>query len=203
MARIAIQGVGEIDEEDVRASVVLRNTVAKWMKNPAAHRKLLEAHKAFDPNAQIPELDQPDPVEARVAPVASELAALRKELADERSARAAKEQLDVLSNKIETGLARIARDENLTPDGIAAVRKLMEEEGITNPEIAWSHFTRLHPPQMPVTPGGNGAAWNFMEPPPDDQVDLKKLIETKGESNQIVDKMVRDTLNDFRGQGRR
>jgi hypothetical protein len=203
MPKVAIQGLGEIDEEDVRASVTLRNTIGNWMKNPAARRKMLEAHKTFDPKAEIPELDQPDPLDAKVSPLAAKIADLEKQIADDKAAREQKEKLETLSNKIETGLARIAETERLTPEGIAAVRKLMEDEGITNPEIAWSHFQRLHPPQMPVTPGGNGAAWNFMDPPADDQVDLRKLIETKGESEAVVNKLVRDTLGDLRGQGRR
>jgi hypothetical protein len=193
----------EVDEEEFRASATLRQTIGNWMKNPAARRKLLEANKAFDPKAEIPELDQPDPIEARVAPVADEVAKLRKELADERAAKEAAEKLASLSSKIDKGFEKLRREERLTAQGEEAVRKLMEEEGITNPEIAWSHFQRLHPPQDVITPGGQGA-WNFFEPASDDQADdVKKLIESRGQSNSVVDKMARDALNEFRGNSRR
>ena len=92
--------------------------------------------------------------------------------------------------------------EQLTAAGEESVRKLMEEKGITDPEIAWAYHQRLHPPQSPIQNSGSGA-WNFLEPPADDQVDLKRLIETKGESIPLIDKMARDALADIRGQQRR
>ena len=196
MARI------EVDEEDFRANAKLRETIGAWMKNPTARRKLLEANRAFDPKAEIPELDQPDPFEQRLSPVMEKVTRLEKELADERAAKEQKDSLSALTTRIDRGFEKLRREERLTAAGEEAVRKLMEEEGITNPEIAWSHFQRLHPPQEVVTPGGGGA-WNFMEPPADDQADLKRLIETKGDSAQLVDKMARDALAEIRGQSRR
>src|SRR5262252_7351678 len=103
MAKIAIDRLGEIDEEDIRASVVLRNTIGNWMKNPAAKRKMLEAHRAADPKADIPELDQPDPLDARLTPVLTELEALKKATKerDERDER--DKALGALKRSIDEG----------------------------------------------------------------------------------------------------
>ena len=191
----------EVDEEEFLRNEKLRKTVASWMANPASKRKLLEAHKAFDPKADIPELDQPDPIDAKLSPVLSEVESLKKQIAETATAREQKEKLAEFGARIELGFDKLRREENLTQTGEEAVRKLMEEEGITNPEVAWSHFQRLHPPQAPVTPGGQGG-WNFLDPIPDDQVDIKNLIASKGESIPLVDKMARDALAEIRGQRR-
>lgn len=198
MPKVAV-GNAEFDEEDLRASVTLRNTIATWMKNPAAKRKLLEAHKAYDPKAEIPELDQPDPLEAKVAPLTADIAALRKELADERAKAEADKSLGALKRSIEEGFERLRRTEGLQPAGEEAIHKLMDEKGITDPEIAYSHLIRMHPPQSLVTPGSNGV-FGFLEPQPDTETDVKNLIASKGESTPVVDKMIRDALTEFRGQ---
>ena len=192
----------EVDEEEFRKSETLRKTVAEWMKNPAARRKLLEANKAYDPKAEIPELDQPDPIEARVAPVMTEVEALKKQLRERDEKDAQDKALASLTNSIEKGFQKLRSEEQLTTAGEESVRKLMEEKGITDPEIAWAYHQRIHPPQSPIQNSGSGA-WNFLEPPADDQVDLKSLIETKGESIPLLDKMARDALADIRGQQRR
>ena len=57
------------------------------MKNPKARKKLLEARKEADPNAVIPELDAAAPLVAEISTVREELAATRKELADDKTAR--------------------------------------------------------------------------------------------------------------------
>ncbi len=78
----------------------------------------------------------------------------------------------------------------------------MEDKGILDADIAAAYFEKQHPPQAPVTPGGSGA-WNFMDMPADGDADLKKLVETKGESEQLIQKMAIDALNDVRGASRR
>ena len=199
MARVTLEGIGEIDEEDIRASVKLRNTIGGWMKSPAARRKLLEAHKAADPKADIPELDQPDPLDARLTPVLTELEALKK-AAKERDERDERDKsLGALKRSIDDGFERLRRTEGLTAAGEEAINKLMEDKGITDPEIAYSHFIRMHPPQSLATPGSAGI-FGVLEPPAEGDADVKKLIDSRGESGPVVDKMIRDALSEFRGQ---
>lgn len=192
----------EVDEEEFRKSETLRNTVAAWMKNPKSRRKLLEANRAFDPKANIPELDEPDPLDSKLEPVLSELAALKKARADEENERKTEKSLRELNTQIERGFDKLRREEGLMASGETSVRQIMEEKGITDPEIAWAYHQKLHPPQNLVSSSGTGA-WNFLEPPSEDQADLKKLIETRGENSGLLDKMTREALMDIRGQGRR
>jgi len=193
----------EVDEEEVRANRKLREQIGAWMKNPVARRKLLEANKAFDPKAEIPELDQPDPLEQRVAPLQTSVEELKKQLADEKAAREQEKKLSDLSAGIERDFEDLRRNHGLLAEGEAAVRKIMEEEGITKPKIAWAHFLREHPPQTPVATSASSGPWDFLAPPADDQVDLKKLIESQGQSTLVVDKLAREALSEIRGQARR
>lgn len=186
----------EVDEEEFARNVKLRNTIATWMSNPKAKRKLLEAHKEYDPSVKIPELDEPDPVDARIQPLATEVQALKQQLADEKAERSRQANLDAFESKIESGFAKLRR-EGLTSQGEEAVRSLMQAEGIANPEIAWNHLQRTTPQQAPVTPGGINR-WNFFDQA-EDQADFKKLIETRGENEGVTDKLAHDALREMRG----
>ena len=90
----------EVDEEEFRRNSLLTATVNKWMQNPKSKRKLLEAHRAFDPKAEIPELDAPDPFDEKLNPVLTEVQALKKQLEDERADRDKKEKLAEFDAKI-------------------------------------------------------------------------------------------------------
>lgn len=197
MSKLTIEGIGEIDEEDLRASVKLRNTVGAWMKNPASRRKMLEAHKTYDPKADIPELDQPDPLEAKINPLTADIAALRKEIADRDAKAAEKESLTKLESSIEAGFKKLRETEGVTVEGEAAIRKVMDEKGTTDPEMAYAYLLRTHPPQDLVTPGGS-SVFNFLDTPVDTDADVKALIAAKGEDSPVVNKMIREALTEFR-----
>jgi hypothetical protein len=81
----------------------------------------------------------------------------------------------------------------------------MEEEGIANPEIAWSHFERLHPPPAPSMPGSAFGGPNFFMPQTDkdDGGLMGALHKSRGQDDSAVDKVVRDALNEMRGVQRR
>jgi hypothetical protein len=192
----------EVDEEEYLSSKKLRDTVATWMKNPAARRKLLEANKAADPKAEIPELDQPDPIEAKVTPVLDELKAIRKELAEDKAKREQDEKLNALTSKIESGFRTLRSEHGLTAEGEQQIRKVMEEEGITNVAVAWNHFNAMHPPATPVTPGIGG--WNFLEPEKEaaDADYIDKLFKSKGENDQLALNQSRSVLSEMRGARR-
>ena len=74
--------------------------------------------------------------------------------------------------------------------------------GHLDPLDAAAIVEKSMPPQAPVTPGGSGA-WNFMDTPNEGEVDLKKMIETKGAQDRIPEKMAWDAINEMRGTPRR
>ena len=198
MAKVQV-GDHEIDEEAIRSSVALRSQIESWMKNPAARRKLLEARKAAEPDAKIPELDNPDPIEERFKATQTEIAALKKQMEDDASKRDSAAKLGALQDSIEKGLAALRRDQRLTDEGVVALRKIMDEEGIVKPEIAWAVFSQRHPPENPISP--RFGAWGFMDAPTeggDNAEDIKALIASKGENEAVLRKMVNGALKDAR-----
>lgn len=164
----------EIDENEYRdlmQTKALKTTVEQMMANPAARRKLLEARKAVDPNASIPEIDAAAPVEAAVSEVKNEFAALRKELAEEKAAREQAEKLAALNGRWEKGRADL-RAQGYTDEGIAEIEKVMEAEGIANHAAAAAYYDRLHPPAEPVVP--TSTKFDIFQPPAKD--DVMKLL---------------------------
>jgi hypothetical protein len=175
----------------------LRNTLSAMTKHPKAALLVEEAYKVVDPNAPTPQLDAQRMVSDAVSKTQSEVEALKKQIADDKAAAEQASRMSAFENKVEQGFAKL-RQAGVTKEGIEGVRKIMEDEGIANPEIAWSHFEKLHPPQAPVM--ASTGSWNFLEAPADDaNADLKRLVETKGESNSIIDKLAFEALNEVRG----
>jgi hypothetical protein len=68
--------------------------------------------------------------------------------------------------------------------------------------IAAAYIEKQNPTPPPVTPSATGS-WDFINGVQDGEKDLKSLIESKGNSESIVDKMAKDALSDFRGSNTR
>jgi hypothetical protein len=191
----------EISEEDFLRNQQLAKTVATLLGNPKAKELVQRAVKLVDPNAATPELDQKTMIEQAVAAatkktddfIAEQKAAQEKAEADRRIAQ--------LQQTHDAGIAELRRS-GWTDEGIEGVKKVMQEKGLLDPLDAAIIFEKSHPPQSPVTPGGSGA-WDFMSLPKDGDDDLKKLVESKGENAQLLDKMAYDALAEVRGQTRR
>lgn len=192
----------EIDEDDLGKLKGVYGIASKIYANPKARMLLEEAQKMVDPNVATPAIDQHRAASAPIEQQNTRIAALEKQLADEKEARERDGKLAGLKDMQAKGIAKL-RQQHYTDEGIAAVEKIMEEKGILDPIDAAAIFEKHNPPQQVATPGGGaGGGWNFMEGIAEGEADLKKLIETKGESMPLVDKMVRDTLNDLRGVAR-
>jgi len=192
----------EIDEADLLRYKRQEGLLATALKNPSARKKLAEAVKVVSPEDPLAkEADVVDPAEKRFSD-------MEKALADERAAREAdkaererNEKLGSLQAQQEKGFQAL-RDQKWTPEGIEKVKKVMEEKGILDVEIAANWVESQTPPQNPITPAGSGA-WSFVDTIPDGDSDIKKLIESKGEDNNVIHKMSSDALMEIRGVSRR
>lgn len=192
----------EVDESQFLNSQKVVKTMAALLQNPQARRKVLEAHKIIDPNTPIPELDAAAPIESEMKALRAEMEKDRKDRADERAKEDGERKLAQLNADVESGLAKL-RANGVTDEGIAGVKKLMEEKGILDPEIAWAYFDKLHPPQEPVSPKGFGS-WSFFDVPSDGGDEkIKKLIESRGDNESVLNAMVNEALTDSRGTPRR
>ena len=191
----------EIDEVELLRLRKQDQTVHALMSNPAAKKKIFEAYKVVDPNARIPELDAEDAAKAPVMALEKTVKEMQAKLDADAAEREKTAKLASLNGNIEQGKSKLRR-EGWTDEGIAAVEKVMEERGILDVEIAAAFYEKNNPPQIPATPRGYGG-WNFIDNVQDNEADLKKLLDTKGNSEVLADKMARDALNEFRGASRR
>jgi hypothetical protein len=197
----------EVDELQVQQNTKLRQTVENWLKHPKAKRKILEAQKLVDPKADIPELDEPDPIEEVRKAATDEIAALKKEIADDKAARERDTRLSQLQSMKDKGIAAL-REQRYTDDGIKAVEKIMEEKGILDPLDAAAIFERDHPPQSPVQQTGTGG-WNFGELPSSTEDADDKFVDSllkagkNGLSDGALNMRIGQTLNEVRGNARR
>lgn len=189
----------EIDEVELQQNVNARRVLEGLAKNPRTARKLYDLVKEVEPNAKISE-PAADPYEARFDALQKELLAEKKAREEDAQKREQDTKLQSIETKQTEGFAALRRDK-WTDDGIEKVKKLMEDRGILDVDVAASYIEKQFPQQQPVVPNGTGA-WNFMDMPGDGDADLKRLIETKGESSTLLDKMARDALTDIRGQQR-
>ena len=191
----------ELDEVEFRRLQQLNNFSHAMLQHPDAAKLVEKAAKLVNPNIKTPRLDQEAAITAPVQDVRSELAALRKEISDRDAAVQQNQTLNALALKRDDGL-RALRRAGWTDDGVKAVETLMEEKGILDPEIAAAYVEKQMPQQSVASPGTGG--WNFMESIADDSdADLKKLIETRGEVDIVVDGIARKALTEIRAQNRR
>jgi Skp family chaperone for outer membrane proteins len=193
--------ITEIDETELLQLRQLQGIARKMAQNPKAAKLFEQAHKEIDPNAVTPHIDRDkaisEPMEAALKKIADLEAKLQKDAED----RDQNTKLSDLNRKVEDGFAQLKKD-GWQDEGLKLVDTLMKEKGILDPMIAAAYVEKQHPQQEVVTPGGIGS-WNFIESVQDGEADLKKLIETKGNSESLTDKMAREALAEIRGPSRR
>lgn len=191
----------EIDENELVYLRRIGGVASKIMSNPQGKKLLEQAHKLVDPSAVTPTLDLEAQLEAARAEDRKQIAELKKELEADKAEREQTSKLADLQKQIDAGFAKLRAD-GWQEDGIKKVDEFMKEKAIIDPLIAAAYVEKSMPPTQPATPSG-GSSWNFIESVQDGEADLKKLIESKGNYEPLVDKMARDALGDVRGQNRR
>lgn len=193
----------EVDEAEYNQMVALRGVASKIVANPAARKRLEEAHKIVDPNASTPLLDQEAqqlaPVKELEKSVNERIAKFEKEQEDKKR----EETLAAIARRQEEGFAALRR-EGFLDEGIEKVKKLMEDKGLLDPKDAAAIFLRDNPPPAPSTPSGGltGTAWGFADVNDQSDKAIQELIATKGENESIADRMAMQALNDFRSSRR-
>ena len=187
----------ELDEVELQRLQKQDRTVHALMANPKAKKKIFEAYKDVVPDARIPELEMEAAAKAPVEALEKEFKDFREQVEKDKAERDKNDRLNALNGTVESGMAKLRRA-GWTDDGLTEVRKLMDERGILDVEIAAAYYEKQHPPQEVATPRGVGG-WNFVENVQDGEADLKKLLESKGNNEALADKMAREALNEIRG----
>lgn len=187
----------ELTEEEARAAAASQLLLKQIASNPKARELLQQAYKTVRPDAVIPEVDQRTELNQQLTEIRDTVNSFVKTQTDAAAEAKAEAEKAQVERRMNEGFERL-REQKVTPEGIEAVKKIMADEGILNPEIAWNHFEKLPPPAEIVLPTGS-SGWNFAQVADDTNADIKKLIESRGENNQVLDKMAREALNEVRG----
>lgn len=192
----------EIDEAEYNRLAALGAVANRIIKNPAALRRLEEAHKIVEPNAPTPALDAYAQQNKPIDDAKNELAAEIKALRDERETERREASLRDLAGKQERAFAKLKHEHRYTDEGIKGVRDLMEAKGLLDVDDAVAIFERSNPPQMPATPAGGtaGQSWGFVSNNDEADQDIKALIAGKGDLgvDHVVDRMASRALQEFR-----
>lgn len=145
----------EIDESELSGLRQLQQTVQKWMGNPAARQKILEAQKTINPDAVIPEIDAAKPIKDAMDKLDQRFSDFEKRLNEDKEEREKAKKLSELNSRWEKG-RNVLRDQGYTAEGIEKIEKLMEERGIADHDAGAALFDRLNPPEQPIMPDNSG-----------------------------------------------
>ena len=194
----------ELDEVELQRLQKQDRTVHALMANPKSKKKIFEAYKEHDPNARIPELEMEEAAKAPVAALEKTVKDLQDQIAADKAEREKNERLSALNGSVESGMAKLRRA-GWTDDGLTEVRKLMDERGILDPEIAAAYYEKQHPPQAPATPGGGTGGWDFTSAPTEDDSYTKTLLSSKSaaDNEQLAMNEAHKALTAFRGAQQR
>jgi hypothetical protein len=189
----------EVDEEQWNASQRTLATMRKIASDPKRARTLEALHKEVDPNVATPLSDAEKVASESVTELRKEVDDLRK--ATEERAKKDEEERAINATKVRWEAGRQGlRDRGYSSSAIEKLEEMMSAKGIIDHEDAAILWEKAHPEPPPAMPGGSGA-WNFLETPVEDKdSDIKRLIETRGNSDVLTNKMAHDALNDFRQQ---
>lgn len=193
----------EVDETEVAASQQLTRLFADVLNNPEARKKFLEAKKVARPNEPIPEIDAAKPVVDMVSGVEKKLdeflAAQRKEKEEENSAKRVAE----FTASWDRSKAKLKAEEGWLDDGLEKVESFAKDRGIPDFEAAAALWLKQNPPPSPTEPSGYGR-WDMFNAPSEGESDyMKKLLETRGESEAVVNNEIKAALAEIRGAGAR
>ena len=191
----------EIDESEYGTLQRIRDTVNKIAAVPEGKLLIQKAHKLVEPTALTPDLDAIEAQKKLDSELQKKIDALEAKMNAEKEEREKNEHLNAANAKWESG-RRALREQGYTSEGIEMVEKFMQERGIVDHEIAEAYLAKQNPPQDVLTPRAFGA-FNFVEPPKDNDEFMKALFDSKGENDNAVLKAAAEAIGEVRQNRRR
>jgi hypothetical protein len=150
----------EIEESDL-ANLRRVNDVATLIgKNPKARAMLQQAVVEAAPDQAGPEHYLRSEFSEAISGIREDFAKDREERAKEKQEREAETAKRALESRWLEGRAKLRAD-GVMQEGIEAVEKLMEDEGIPSHEAARLLYEKRNPPPEPAVTGGS--RWNFFD----------------------------------------
>lgn len=186
----------EVDETRLGNLTTIAQIADGLMKNPKARQKYLEAVKDVYPNVSIPEIDVKNTAMGDVAKfrneVTDEIKKLREDLQKDQEGR----QVSAVKLKYEQGRQGLI-DMGYTLEGAADVEKLMTDNGLLDWEIGRKAYEHDNPRPAPARPT-RGNMFDFVEQKNSGDDYIKKLFETGGKDESILDGQISTVLSEAR-----
>jgi hypothetical protein len=188
----------EVDEAEYVAQQQVTKLFADTLGNKEARELLLKAKKIVRPNEAIPEIDAAKPLQDELGKIREEMKADREARAAEKAEREASEKANKFQSEWDKQKTSLA-DEGWSNEGIANIETLAKERGIPDMEAAAALYRKLHPDPEVVHPSGIGRFDMFEVPKEGENDFMKKLLESQGQNDSIVDAEARKAIADVRG----
>lgn len=187
----------EIDEAEYNRMKGVADLAARIHANPKGRVLLEQAHQTVNPKAPTPAIEEERRFAEPLNDVQKQIAELTSLVTKKFSDDETNAKLGALARQQDEGFDRLRREEHYTDAGIEAVRKIMSEKGILDPEVAAAYHARINPPSLATPTGSN--SFNLVEAFNDDSDKaLKELMDSHGNSESALNKLVAESLNDFR-----
>jgi hypothetical protein len=150
----------EIEESELANLKRVNDVAALIGKNPKARAMLQQAVVEAAPDQAGPEHYLRSEFTEAIGGIREDLAKDREERAKEKQEREAENAKRALESRWLEGRAKLRAD-GVMQEGIEAVEKLMEDEGIPSHEAARLLYEKRNPPPEPAVTGGS--RWNFFD----------------------------------------
>jgi hypothetical protein len=150
----------EIEESELANLKRVNDAAVAIGKIPSARAKLQAALAEALPDQAGPEHHLRSEFTEAIGGVSKKIDEFLEGQKQERSEREADAAKRALENRWLEGRAKLRAD-GVTQEGVEAVEKLMEDEGIPSHEAARLLYERRNPPPEPAVTGGS--RWNFFD----------------------------------------
>jgi len=192
----------EIDETEYVQMRNLVGTLGKMMAHPQARGMVLQAQKTVNPDAVIPEIDAAAPLKAAQDDIRKMIEEDRAERKREREEREEGKRVSEFTNRWEAK-KKALREDGYSTEYVEGVEKLAQERGLADLDAAAALFDRLNPPPTVAAPGGgNWDIFGNADKGAEDEF-MKKLWDTRGESDGVVLAEAGRAISEIRGANRR
>ena len=191
----------EIEETELHNFQQVSTAVRSMLGNPKARKLLLQAQKEIAPGMVIPEIDAPAELSTAISKAEQIALDAKQQMADFIAAQEAEKKTNAFASAWE-GKKSALRQQGYTDEGITKIEALAQERGIPDLDAAAALFDRLNPPAPPATPNGFGT-WDLFQPTEREGEDMKKLLESRGDDDMALRKLIDGTLTEMRGGARR
>lgn len=189
--------MAELTDEEFARYQQLTKLVSTLQSNPESRQHLERGLKVLNPQMTTSE----EAVHAIQAPLLAQLEEMRADQKRRDDEAAAARQADAEAAalaRLNDGFSRLRNQYGLQPEGEEAVRKLMQERNIFDPEAAFALFERQNPAPRPEHASWTPDTWNYEQ---DLMPDAKRwFADPDGAADQAVGQVLLEMRRNGSGE---